>query len=277
MTETSMSSNVIPPECPMHSDVKPVAPQECPMHVDAKEPVPPLECPMHTDSKSAGPPPECPMHAGGNDAPLDPANMMPPANQQPSPDQPFSLSTERVTSNIPRGGTDGNWQYPSEQMFWNAMLRKGWRWEKDSLNPQDMSHIIRIHNANNEQAWQEVLKWESFRGTDTSNVKLLKFGGKASEYSPRARFRAALGYDLPFDRHDWIIDRNGRHVRYIIDYYDVGDEHGYKTGEFVELDVRPAFDSLDSMIQRSKAAAWRWAIGAVSWFRSTKDPPEVTS
>ena len=41
-------------------------------------------------------------------------------------------------------------------MFWNAMLRKGWRWKEDDLKPKDMDNIIKIHNANNEQAWQEV-------------------------------------------------------------------------------------------------------------------------
>ena len=52
---------------------------------------------------------------------------MPPPNQRPSLGQPFSLNTNRQISTIPRGGEhDGkNWQYPSEQMFWNAMLRKG--------------------------------------------------------------------------------------------------------------------------------------------------------
>ena len=25
------------------------------------------------------------------------------------------------------------WVYPSQQMFWNAMLRKGWRWKDDDL------------------------------------------------------------------------------------------------------------------------------------------------
>jgi hypothetical protein len=37
----------------------------------------------------------------------------------------------------------------------------GWRWQEDALEQKDMSDIIRIHNANNEQAWQEVLKWEA--------------------------------------------------------------------------------------------------------------------
>ena len=52
---------------------------------------------------------------------------MPPPNQRPAPDQPFPLPTERQSSNIPKFGKEGEtWTYPSEQMFWNAMLRKGY-------------------------------------------------------------------------------------------------------------------------------------------------------
>ena len=87
--------------------------------------------------------------------------QMPPPNQRPAPDQPFSLSRDRQKSTIPRAGRDETWVYPSEQMFWNAMLRKGWRWQTGDIEQPDMSNIIRIHNANNEQAWQEVLKWEA--------------------------------------------------------------------------------------------------------------------
>ena len=49
---------------------------------------------------------------------------MPAPNQRPSPDQPFSLNTNREMSKIPKSNGDC-WEYPSEQMFWNAMLRKG--------------------------------------------------------------------------------------------------------------------------------------------------------
>lgn len=51
--------------------------------------------------------------------------QMPPPNQKPAPDQPFCLSTSREESTIPRHNGENNWVYPSEQMFWNAMLRKG--------------------------------------------------------------------------------------------------------------------------------------------------------
>lgn len=79
---------------------------------------------------------------------------MPPANQQPAPDQPFELPTQRQVSSIPRAMPDGStefWVYPSQQMFWNAMLRKGWRWKDEDIKPKDMDDIIKIHNANNEQ------------------------------------------------------------------------------------------------------------------------------
>lgn len=49
-----------------------------------------------------------------------------------------------------------------------------------------------------------------------------------------------MGYELPFDRHDWIIDRCGKEVRYIIDYYDGGAVDN--KFQFALLDVRPAMD-----------------------------------
>lgn len=166
---------------------------------------PPPECPMHqkqegNDSASAVPPhpkmqpSECPVKHDNSD--VNPLNMMPPANQQPAPDQPFALPTDRQTSTIPKVTEDGTvqfWQYPSQQMFWNAMLRKGWRWKNEDVSQKDMGDIIRIHNANNEQAWQEVLKWEALHAKECGNPRLKSFGGKAKDFSPRARFRSWLG------------------------------------------------------------------------------------
>lgn len=121
---------------------------------------------------------------------------MPPGNQNPAPDQPFPLPKDRQVSSIPKVTEDGAkqfWVYPSQQMFWNAMLRKGWRWKKDDLNQHDMDNIIKIHNANNEQAWREVLKWEALHAKECGNPRLKSFGGKATDFSPRARIRSWLG------------------------------------------------------------------------------------
>jgi len=207
---------------------------------------------------------ECPMRQAeesGNKDEVNPLNMMPAPNQRPQPDQPFSLDTGRVKSSIPKaGGKEGEtWEYPSQQMFWNAMIRKGWRWKEAELEQKDVKDIIKIHNANNEQAWKEVLKWEALHYRECNCPKLKRFGGKATDYSPRARMRHWLGYDLPFDRHDWIVDRCGKDVRYVIDYYD-GGEVNPETNEFTLLDVRPAMDSFDNVWDRMKVAYWRWRL-----------------
>lgn len=44
--------------------------------------------------------------------------------------------------------------------------------------------------------------------------KLKKFMGRPQEYSPKAMLLNFLGYKLPFDRHDWVVDRCGREVRF---------------------------------------------------------------
>ena len=78
---------------------------------------------------------ECPVTgaAAKNKENLDPSNLMPPPNQTPAPDQPFPLSTVREESSIPRADSEKKWVYPSEQMFWNAMLRKGWKWKDEGI------------------------------------------------------------------------------------------------------------------------------------------------
>ena len=48
------------------------------------------------------------------------------------------------------------WRYPSEQMFYNAMKRKGWL-----PNADDMNTVVQIHNAVNERCWREVCFWQS--------------------------------------------------------------------------------------------------------------------
>lgn len=211
---------------------------------------PPEGCPMHKKVVADG----CPV--SGND--INPLNMMPPPNQLPAPDQPFPLPTDRQISTIPKASGDNEfWVYPSQQMFWNAMLRKGWRWKEEDIEQKDMADIIRIHNANNEQAWQEVLKWEALHARECGNPKLKSFGGRAKDYSPRARIRNLMGYELPFDRHDWIVDRCGKEVRYIIDYYDGGAVNP-GSYQFALLDVRPAMDSWENCWDRMKVAYWRW-------------------
>jgi len=277
LQSVSAAGAVPPPECPMHAKLAAAAAPASEItaaalaateesHLSVLAEVP-SECPMaeqlnaerKVTMKEA-------LIEGPKEADIDPTNQMPPPNQLPSPGQPFELSTERQKSSIPKATAEGeNWVYPSEQMFWNAMLRKGWKWRDEDIAPEDMNNIIKIHNRNNEDAWQEVLKWEALHADECREPKLKSFGGKAKDFSPRALFRhKVLGYDLPFDRHDWIVDRNGKEVRYIIDYYDGGEVA--KDYRFTILDVRPAFDSVEAWWDRSRVAWWRWRSEAEEWW-----------
>lgn len=51
----------------------------------------------------------------------------------------------------------------------------------------DMSTVVAIHNAVNERAWAHVLMWEALHACDCPEPKLLRFQGRPSEYSPKAK------------------------------------------------------------------------------------------
>lgn len=80
--------------------------------------------------------------------------------------------------------------------------------------------------------------------------KLIKFQGRPTDPSPKARFFQLLGYKPPFDRHDWLVDRNGESIRYVIDFYSGQLSSGTKKPLAMYLDVRPALDSPASFVDR---------------------------
>ena len=74
-----------------------------------------------------------------------------------------------------------------------------------------MEHIIAIHNKNNEEAWKEIIKWETLHAKydysmnlkyfidtrfarECCSPQLISFRGRAKDFSPRARFRSWIGY-----------------------------------------------------------------------------------
>jgi len=193
---------------------------------------------------------------------IDPKNMMPTtANQLPAPDQKVDLPVVRESSSIPKGGTETTWQYPSPQMFWNALVRKG---KTEGVSEQDVVNVVRIHNNMNENTWLKVLQWEQLhpppKEVEGAEPKLLRFLGRPDELSPKAKFKMLLGNPAPFDRHDWIVDRGGKEVRYIIDYYhDEANADADKTPlsmrdntsiKSIKVDVRPALDSPTAIFDR---------------------------
>lgn len=134
-------------------------------------------------------------------------------------------------------------------MFFDAMKRK-------SYNPEarDMKSIIPIHNAVNERAWSEILKWENPYTSSPSNTcggpKLVSFSGDSSKLTPRARWNSLMGYTAPFDRHDWVVDRCGKRIEYVIDFYS-GRDDGKRQNLSFYLDVRPKLNSWEGWKMRA--------------------------
>lgn len=63
------------------------------------------------------------------------------------------------------------------------------------------------------------------------------------------RIDMGFRYAAPFDRHDWVVDRCGTRMRYIIDFY-TGHNAGSKEDISFYLDVRPALDSWEGIKMR---------------------------
>lgn len=195
-----------------------------------------------------------------------------PLQPQPQPAKP-PLESDRVISTIPRSHSNpevcpvphgasanaetetgkhesGNWVYPSEKMFFEAMKRKGY-----DARETDMKTVVPIHNAVNERAWKEIKEWEEPYLSECGGPKLESFANKMERMTPTARFNTILGYTAPFDRHDWVIDRCGRRVDYVIDFY-AGRAGGKASqpGPSFYLDVRPKFNTWEGC----KMRAMRW-------------------
>ncbi|KAI1760489.1 cytochrome c and c1 heme-lyase [Hypoxylon sp. FL1150] len=189
----------------------------------------------------------------------------------PPPTNP-SLATDREISTIPRSskpgeivsrpantevetGADqasGNWIYPSERMFFEAMKRKG-----HDPRANDMRTVVPIHNAVNERAWAEIKAWEEpyyVKGSSCDGPRLHSFSGLSSNMSPKARFNTLLGYQAPFDRHDWVVDRCGKEIEYIIDFY-AGRKNTADGKLSFYLDVRPKLNSWEGLKMRTMKAA----------------------
>lgn len=139
----------------------------------------------------------------------------------------------------------GNWIYPSQEMFFSAMKRKG-----HEANPTDMASIVPIHNAVNERAWAEIKTWEAGLGSEKcGGPKLMSFSGDSKALTPRARWNILMGYHPPFDRHDWVVDRCGKKVDYVIDFYSGKGSEGLQGLNF-HLDVRPKLNSWEGIRMR---------------------------
>ncbi|KAF3926986.1 hypothetical protein ABW20_dc0109364 [Dactylellina cionopaga] len=246
-----MTSGVdIPPECPMHRSKGAAPPPPPPPPTNnilssssfESHPSDALSQ-SQSDSQHTEPTASRPWSSY-----LNPLNMMPTLANTPAPQQTFVLPTSRVISSIPKGHhpSEGNWEYPSPQQMYNAMLRKG----HDDTPEDAVESMVEVHNFLNEGAWQEIMGWEkqfaggiwrslkiAGRGGDKEGIvdkeeaekeyksggegkelqvspRLIRFQGRPQDLSPKAKMFNMLGTvfpqfgGMPFDRHDWYVLRS---------------------------------------------------------------------
>lgn len=214
---TSSPTSATPSSCPVKSSNHPL---HNPSTLSPQQP-PPAEA-RPSDSQSTL-------------SKLNPLNYMPNLSNTRPTDSPqtISLPLSREPSSIPRGDSDSNWEYPSPQQMYNAMLRKGY-----NDTPADaVESMVAVHNFLNEGAWVEIQTWERIFSPGLSQAwttclsgeegialeqakrdflaarrealnlppaadpvpapKLLRFQGRPQEPTPKARILSYLGQIFP--------------------------------------------------------------------------------
>ncbi|THZ04173.1 cytochrome c heme lyase [Aureobasidium pullulans] len=303
-----------PPGCPMHKPAGDAAATAPPPSIITKPTNSAQACPYvppTADQKTQQVQPAEPS-AGSPSyiSKLNPLNYMPKSisNQRDHDEQSVDLPLSREASTIPRGDGQGTWEYPSPQQMYNAMLRKGYT----DTPAEHVESMVAVHNFLNEGAWQEIVEWEKRfsaglkrgwevcrRGEENAGVfaemmarrdaiagngetrdpSLVRFMGRPSELTPKARMLQVMGWlypskyetEPPFDRHDWFVrrvhpDGTEREKRYVIDYYSAPENES--TGEPVfYLDVRPAvdgpLDAAERVVRWGGDVWWRASGGSV--------------
>lgn len=137
-------------------------------------------------------------------------------SQERAPQQSVTLPTEREPSTIPKGSGEGNWEYPSPQQMYNALLRKGYT-DTDATAVESM---VSVHNFLNEGAWAEIIEWERrfSRGLGKGweickqgeqnasqaaiqnrevQPKLVRFMGRPKDMTPKAAMIQVMGWIYP--------------------------------------------------------------------------------
>lgn len=202
-------------------------------------------------------------------------------SQERAPNQTVNLGVDREVSSIPRGDSEGNWEYPSAQQMYNAMLRKG-----HTDTPQDaVESMVAVHNFLNEGAWDEIVGWErvfakglnhgwekcrrgeenlsldlakaEYMGTvdPTTEPRLIRFQGRPQELSPKARIFQALG---------WVYPSKFEYVRPCI---------ASVTRTDLKIRTNPPFDRHDWFVQRQTPSGPKEVRYVIDYYSG---PPEPT-
>jgi cytochrome c heme-lyase len=164
-----------------------------------------------------------------------------------------AASAPRLTAH--RAGK--HWVNPSANQLFRALQRKN-----KPIEHADAMDVAQVHNMVTEESWKGVMQYEALHAGSCAQPTLAKFQGMDGIYSAKARFSHLMGWTpLPFDRHDWTVNRCGKEVRYIIDYYAVEEKDG-DISYFI--DARPA-PTLGGVYDRVRLAARKWWRGEKVW------------
>eukprot|EP01083_Nonionella_stella_P083412 230646_1 len=180
------------------------------------------------------------------DTPLDIVSCLNPIHQNKSKN-PNSNGVEdiRHPSTVPAAGRgnseDGrSWINPSANQLLNACKRKN-----KNMEEKDKGSVALIHGEVIEKTWNAVLQYEQLHYRTCDCPKLSSFEGMHGKPSFKAKILNKLGYPLPWDRHDWYVDRCGKQIRYIIDYH-----HGLQSDQPYILDCRPDLKRFSNIMDR---------------------------
>jgi len=133
---------------------------------------------------------------------------------------------------------EGNyWVNPTGDQIMRACARKNKNFDDKVKN-----EVAMIHGDVTAKTWQQIMEYEGLHSRSCKFPKLARFSGRQDEFTMKARLLMWLGFPPPFDRHDWVVDRCGKEVRYIIDYHSPPDSTSLSDGSSeVVIDARPAF------------------------------------
>ena len=186
-----------------------------------------------------------------------------------------------------RGNSESGeeWLNPSANQLYRSLARKD-----KAIEHEDSLSVAAVHAIVTQQTWENILVYEDLHSKQCPNPKLARFEGKDGIYSPKAKFfHYCMGMPWPYDRHDWTVDRCGKEVEYVIDYYAIpvatesnkqlmeasvtkeSDEnksdkyepyiHDDNVDFMYTIDARPKFNSFGNVFDRMKVAYRNWKAG----------------
>jgi cytochrome c heme-lyase len=169
---------------------------------------------------------------------------------------PLQIPGGRIPASGRGNSDDGaHWINPTPAELFRALRRN-----KKIIDEEDAFDVAFIHSAVVDSTWHLIMEYEELH-PECESVTLLRFEGKYGHHTLKSWFTDKVYGVSPFDRHDWYVDRCGKEVRYIIDYYSTpgpeGDEYTF--------DVRPDMTSLDNIKDRLTMTYRRYQRGEGLW------------